>query len=104
MIKIKTCKFCKNEFIAAKNSQKYCSSLCRCTDYNNKKKTSYINGQLCWNCKNACGNCSWSESLTPVKGWTAKKVKRKDTPGYTYSIKKCPLFVSERVFTRRIKT
>ena len=23
--------------------------------------------QLCWNCKNACGGCSWSSDFTPVK-------------------------------------
>ena len=30
---------------------------------------------LCWKCKNACVGCSWSDSFTPVEGWTAKPTK-----------------------------
>lgn len=32
---------------------------------------------LCIHCGNACGGCSWSDSLTPVEGWTAE-----ETVGY----------------------
>lgn len=39
---------------------------------------------LCWSCKNACGGCSWSKSLTPVKGWQAEKTL------VSYLVIKCP--------------
>ena len=32
------------------------------------KKASYT---ICWDCKNALGRCSWSQSFVPVEGWTA---------------------------------
>lgn len=51
-------------------------------------------GQLCWDCKKACGYCNWSRSLEPVKGWTAEKVTRKsgNTSYETYHISACPEF------------
>ena len=27
---------------------------------------------LCWSCEHACGGCSWSDDLVPVKGWVAQ--------------------------------
>ena len=36
------------------------------------KKEYYFSDQLCWDCKNACGGCEWSESLEPVPVWKAK--------------------------------
>ena len=47
---------------------------------------------LCWYCKNACGNCSWSDgTFTPIKGWTiddSKKLKSLDSESYT--VLECP--------------
>ena len=30
---------------------------------------------LCWDCANACGGCSWSEKLMPVKGWKSEDTR-----------------------------
>ena len=56
---------------------------------------------LCWDCANACGNCSWSDrTFTPVSGWKAKPtivkgdhrkngdVKIEDS----FHVEACPLF------------
>ena len=66
-----------------------------------------IGANICFDCKKACGGCSWSEldpktgkpRFEPVPGWTAKKVmlntchtKRGKHWEPTYSIKACPLF------------
>ena len=57
--------------------------------------------QLCWKCKKACGGCSWSESLTPIDGWTAEKRVKKynlfGEPAFyeTYEITGCPEFVHD---------
>lgn len=46
--------------------------------------------QLCWDCAKATGRCSWSRTLTPVKGWYAVPSAK---PGCsTYHIVDCPLF------------
>lgn len=29
--------------------------------------------QLCWDCKKACGGCSWSKNFEPVPGWIAEE-------------------------------
>lgn len=67
--------------------------------------------ELCFNCQNACGGCSWSAldpatnkpKYEPVPGWTAKKVMLK--VGYahgkvtwvqTYHIKACPQYTPDR--------
>ena len=58
------------------------------------KKVYYFSDQLCWDCKNACCGCEWSESLERVPGGEDKKIKKVDH-GFeyeTYSIKKCPEF------------
>lgn len=74
---------------------------------------------LCWKCKNACGNCSWSKFGVPMKGWVAKETKIKgylgkiksyivyDCPEYEfdgkdYSIYKSPYFWSEKDIERLI--
>lgn len=61
-----------------------------------------MNRQLCWNCKNACGNCSWSDgTFTPVEGWDATPTKILHSSGnikiYTdsFDIKKCPEFIHD---------
>ena len=61
---------------------------------------------ICFDCANACGGCSWSEidpvtkkpRFEPVPGWTAKKVRLKlRTKHYaeTYHITACPEFVPD---------
>lgn len=68
---------------------------------------------ICIECKNACGGCSWTRwdekrgrvAFEPVPGWTAKKVRFRGQHGgfstrnytleeldYTYKITACPLF------------
>ena len=54
---------------------------------------------ICFDCKKACGGCSWSKNFTPVKGWLANKTKirtYKDNieERYTtsYNILFCPEF------------
>ena len=55
---------------------------------------------ICFDCQNACGGCSWSMSFEPIPGWTAKKVKQKITGKTaqwvdTYHITACPEFVPD---------
>ncbi len=54
---------------------------------------------LCWHCKNACGDCSWSrQKHTPVKGWTAvrRDVPVNGRPEESYCVIKCPEFMPDR--------
>ncbi len=46
---------------------------------------------LCWSCKKSKGHCTWSSSLTPVKGWDAQK-----TPA-SFFVRDCPLFEEDAV-------
>lgn len=50
---------------------------------------------LCWECANACGGCSWSESLEPVKGWEAEPVTIKSYAVDSFLVKWCPEFEPE---------
>ena len=57
---------------------------------------------LCWECKNACGGCSWSHNLEPVEGWTVVETGpaewmtsvQKMVPSVT--VKECPEFIRDR--------
>lgn len=69
-------------------------------------------GNICFECKNACGGCPWTRwdeekgrvAFDPVPGWTAEIVPFRGIPGrhtrsrngveydYTYKITACPLF------------
>lgn len=45
----------------------------------------YCKTTLCWTCGNAVGGgCSWSESLTPVRGWEAVREME------SYTVLRCP--------------
>lgn len=57
-----------------------------------KKVENRGGGSICWHCANACGGCSWSQALIPVKGWKAKKVKTND---YTKPSLPPPMIVIE---------
>ncbi len=53
---------------------------------------------ICFDCINAVGGCSWSQFFKPVKGWTAKRTKIKvneTTTLKTYYITACPLFIQD---------
>lgn len=98
----KICICCGKEFMAKHHKALYCSPKCKYKIYND---SSYIgtgkeiaaDGQICWHCKNACGGCSWSKILAPVKGWKAKEVKN---VGYlvtkSYKVIECPEFEEGR--------
>lgn len=50
---------------------------------------------ICEHCKNACGKCSWSASLLPVKGWVATPTKvrgARDNILDSFRVYYCPLF------------
>ena len=51
--------------------------------------------QLCNTCARASGFCTWSENLTPVKGWDAQVGTDQSGNFYTWSISGCPLYISE---------
>lgn len=57
---------------------------------------------ICWKCKNACGNCSWSRSYEPVEGWDAKPtkvvnyVRGQETITDSFNVRHCPQFVKDR--------
>ena len=54
-------------------------------------------GQICWDCQKACGECSWSRCYTPVEGWIAEFSVVHDEEGdfCSYNIISCPEFVKE---------
>ena len=66
---------------------------------------------ICFDCKRACGGCSWSAiddrtgevQFKPVPGWQTKKRSRKN--GRKWEIVEqiiwCPLFVSDRRVNRK---
>lgn len=50
---------------------------------------------LCWDCKNACGRCSWSREFKPVDGWEAvpsKVYQHENCYADSYIVQKCPMF------------
>ena len=59
------------------------------------RKRCESNNQLCWDCKKACGGCSWSSCFKPVDGWDAEESIVKDNSGdiISYKVKKCPEFI-----------
>lgn len=64
-----------------------------------RKKREDESGQLCWNCKKACGGCSWSKGFVPIVGWDATPHitdEDNERPIHTYHVKSCPEFVRGR--------
>lgn len=77
-------------------------------DANFRERRNGKGANICFDCKNACGGCSWTRCDTdrkgkpimfqPVDGWTAEKIYRRDVNGHimaTYSITACPEFVPD---------
>lgn len=65
---------------------------------------------LCWDCKNACGGCSWSAKFEPVPGWKAVRKIIRPQAGWgkgkavdTYRVDKCPLFEPDEGYEARGK-
>lgn len=48
---------------------------------------------LCWDCRNACGDCKWSKYLIPVKGWKATPIYNKRQTSYV--VMECPEFIRD---------
>lgn len=92
MMRVMVCECCGNRFFSKSNLKKYCSKACAREMAQRRRDE---NCQLCWNCKNACGGCSWSRHFIPVDGWTAEVTIVKDSLGdiQSYRIKKCPEFI-----------
>ena len=86
------CEFCGKYFLTRSANKKYCSKKCHVAAGVDRKRK---NEQLCFTCENACGNCNWSESFTPVPGWDAKPTVIKDRDGNipSYKIKQCPEYI-----------
>ena len=59
---------------------------------------------ICIDCQNATGGCSWSMDFEPVKGWTAEKrnYKYHDLVVDTYYVTQCPLFVHDEENMKKI--
>lgn len=89
---VKTCEACGKVFFSRSSSRDWCSNDCKKEIAQIRREEEY---QLCWQCKKACGGCSWSKCLIPVVGWTAKPTIVKDSTGDfpSYKIKKCPEFI-----------
>ena len=88
------CIVCGNSFITRSTRRNICSDECRKIRRTRDWRTDGAE-QPCWTCTHACGGCSWSKNLTPIKGWDAVKVEIKEDDGYvlrTYRIKLCPQY------------
>lgn len=64
-----------------------------------KRRSPNKQSTLCWSCRRACGQCSWSAWFVPVKGWEAKmdriKLQREQKEIITYTVMACPLYVKD---------
>lgn len=64
-----------------------------------------IGTNICFDCENACGGCSWAKKYEPVPGWTAEKchLPVNNFGGVqfveTYHITACPEFIPDLVRT-----
>ena len=65
-----------------------------------KPRRTPARANICFDCKNACGGCSWSARFEPVPGWTATPTrfkyfdKAKNTKWTdTFHITECPEFI-----------
>lgn len=92
------CLYCNKKIgytYPSEKSRKFCNRRCY---MKYRSENPGKDDTLCWSCKNTNGiACSWfSESMTPVEGWTAEKVFLREKDGYvcrTYKIIACPNFL-----------
>ena len=92
---------------ACRNGYKVKGCYCRFGEVSGEKERASARVNICFDCKNACGKCSWSAfdpdtgkiKYEPIPGWTAEKVLlncgwSSGKPYYaeTYHITECPLF------------
>lgn len=63
--------------------------------HKNRIRAKATSPQLCNKCARAGGFCSWSENLTPVKGWEAEESVDADGNFFTWHILGCPLYMEE---------
>ena len=100
------CKCCGKKFTPSDRYRRYCSNACKLKgnyklkedwrNENKKLKPKYTDA-LCWHCKNACGGCSWSRNLIPIKGWKAKEIKNASYSVIkSYKVIECPDFEEGR--------
>lgn len=91
-MKVNVCENCGKMFVTRSANKKYCSFECKMESIQIRRESM---GQICWNCKNATGHCSWSKCKKPIEGWVAFPVITKDREGgiRTYNIKSCPQFI-----------
>lgn len=56
-----------------------------------------VQTNICFDCQNATGKCSWSRNFTPVQGWYAElSVLGNEHPIVTYHVMECQLFVRDK--------
>ena len=93
------CRGCGKKFIYTGKQRTYCSGECEYIAKSTDKRKGHTQSkQICWTCKNACGGCSWSSELKPVKGWKAKPTNIKCEDGRTarsYKITFCPEYIPD---------
>lgn len=65
---------------------------------------------ICADCQNPIGSCSWEKSFIPVPGWTAVKTKvlvaspafrKNGTYTESYDVRSCPLFLPPPGYPRK---
>lgn len=93
----KICEWCGKPYLGTLRS-KYCCPICGYyARYSKRVKIRKDN--ICWSCQNACGDCSWSRSFTPIKDWTAEPTKLVDSAGRvtdSFYITQCPEYKKGR--------
>lgn len=62
---------------------------------------------LCWDCRNACGGCSWSRYKVwqPVPGWTAVESSIPGNKGarvQTFIVLDCPEFIPDKINDKEV--
>jgi hypothetical protein len=108
----KTCKEIAAVLGRSEHATRMKAGSCGLTNKDNVKKWPKTK---CWTCQNAVPSprkgrgCSWSISLEPVKGWTAKPTKlrahnRQDPEIGSYQVLACPEYIpdKEKPKTRRL--
>lgn len=62
---------------------------------------------LCWDCRRACGGCSWVDESIPVPGWDAdlKPIRADHMKNAlmveSYFVRRCPEFVPDGAERRK---